>query len=466
MSGLAEKLAPALARLLPGFRALQACERLSGGASQETWRLLVDGDDGAQCCVLRRAPGGTAAPSSAATVSLDVEARLIAAAQEAGVPVPRVLGCLAPEDGLGAGFVMAWLDGETLGTQILRSEALAGVRLRLARQCGEVLARIHGIDPDRAGLRGLLPERTPEQLVNETWAMYRAYDTPQPMIDYAARWLLEHLPAPRAPRLVHGDFRNGNLMIAPEQGIIGVLDWELAQIGNPMRDLGWLCTPSWRFGRHERAVGGFGDVGEMLDGYASVAGSRPDEGELHWWIVFGAFWWSVGTLTMTDRYRKGAGRSVERVAIGRRSSECQIDLVNLLIPGPVAPLAAAAGDDTQMPRADELLDSVIGMLRDDNAAAGRGRAAFMATVAANSLAIVARELRLGDAMRARERSGLRVLLDREDELAVLRRELVEKLRAGTLALDHAGLSAWLRQTVADHIAVDQPHYAGLAAVTR
>src|SRR5690606_4557772 len=118
------------------------------------------------CCVLRRAPGGTAAPSSAATVGLDVEARLIAAAQEAGVPVPRVLGCLAPEDGLGAGFVMAWLDGETLGTQILRSEALAGVRPRLARQCGEVLARIHGIDPDRAGLRGLLPERTPEQLVN------------------------------------------------------------------------------------------------------------------------------------------------------------------------------------------------------------------------------------------------------------------------------------------------------------
>jgi aminoglycoside phosphotransferase (APT) family kinase protein len=460
---LAAALMPVLARLIPGFRSLQACERLSGGASQETWRLVVETEAGAQRCVLRRAPGGVAASLAHATLGLDAEAQLLAAAADAGVPVPGLIGRLVADDGLGPGFVMAWLDGETVGTQILRSDALAGIRPQLAQQCGEVLARIHAIDPDVSGGRALLPERTPEQLVRETWSMYQEYGTPQPMIDYAARWLLDHLPVPRKPCLVHGDFRNGNLMIAPGRGIVGVLDWELAHLGNPMRDLGWLCTPSWRFGRHDKLVGGFGDVADLLDGYASVAGRRPDEGELHWWMVFGAFWWSVGTLTMTDLYRQGPDRSVERLAIGRRSSECQVDLVNLLIPGPVAPPPAPLANDVDMPRTDELLDSVIAYLRDEVAAEAKGRGAFMAKVAAHSLGIVTRELRLGNAIRARERSGLCALLGRDGDVAALRAELVDALRTGSLPLDRPGLDDWLRQTVTDRIGVDQPRYAGLAS---
>lgn len=458
---IAAQVGACLARLLPSFRELKSCERLSGGASQETWRINADTADGPQRYALRRAPGGVTATHAEMTVGLAAEARLLAAAHAAGVPEPRVLGLLAPEDGLGTGFLMEWLDGETLGAQIVRSEALAGVRPQLARQCGEVLARIHAIDPDAAGLRGLLPERTPEQLVRETWELYQSYNTPQPMIDYSARWLLEHLPPPTTPRLVHSDFRNGNLMIAPERGIVGVLDWELSQLGDPMRDLGWLCTPSWRFGKHELPVGGFGQIADLLDGYASVAGQRPDEKQLHWWIVFGSFWWSVGTLMMTDLYRKGPDRSVERVAIGRRSSECQMDLVNLLIPGPVLPLVAAgAPEDLEMPRSEELLASVAGFLRDEVAAGSKGRVSFLARVAANSLEIVGRELELGAVRRERERNGLEGLLGVSIELAALRRELAQRLRTNLLRLDHPHLGAELRQSVADQIAIDQPNYHG------
>ncbi|AXQ30123.1 phosphotransferase family protein [Solimonas sp. K1W22B-7] len=457
---LAEKLPAVLARLLPGFRALQSCERLSGGASQETWRLLVEAEGGSQRYALRRAPGGVTQRAQA-TAGLEAEARLLTAAHTAGVPEPRVLGLLQPQDGLGAGFLMEWLDGETLGTQILRSEALATVRPRLARQCGEVLARIHAIDPDRAGLRGLLPERTPEQLVRETWVTYQGYGTPQPMIDYTARWLLDHLPPPSAQRLVHGDFRNGNLMVAPERGIVGVLDWELAQRGDPMRDLGWLCTPSWRFGRHELPVGGFGPIEELLEGYAAVAGERPSAERLHWWIVFGAFWWSMGTLMMTQFYRQGPDRSAERVAIGRRSSECQIDCVNLLLAGPVLPLApAAAMPDMEMPRTDELLDSTTAFLREEVTAATKGRVSFLARVAANSLEIVQRELQLGAQCRAREQAGLERVLGHGGEREALRRELVEGLRSGVIALDRPGLPEHLRQSVADQVAIDQPKYPG------
>ena len=458
MTELDGKLPAALARLLPGFQALRSCERLSGGASQETWRLRVDTVDGPQRYALRRAPGGVV-PAGEATIGLGAEATLLAAAHAAGVPEPRVIGLLQPQDGLGAGFVMEWLEGETLGTQILRSEALAGVRPRLARQCGEVLARIHAIDVQP--LRGLLPQRSAEQLVRETWETYIGYGTPQPMIDYTARWLLDHLPPPCEPRLVHGDFRNGNLMVAPEQGIVGVLDWELAQLGDPMRDLGWLCTPSWRFGRHDKAVGGFGHIDELLEGYAEASGEHADVERLHWWMVFGAFWWAVGTLTMTHFYRQGADRSAERAAIGRRSSECQIDCVNLLIPGAVRPLVAEeTASALQMPRADELLDSTMGFLRDEVAAATQGRVSFLARVAANSLEIVRRELQLGVARREREQRGLETLLGKSGGLEDLRRELCEGLRSGDLAMDLPGLAEQLRQSVADQIAIDQPKYPG------
>ena len=71
------------------------------------------------------------------------EAPLMRCAREAGVPEPEVYAVLEPDDGLGEGFVMEWLEGETLGARIVRSESLAAVRPRLAYQCGEVLARIH-----------------------------------------------------------------------------------------------------------------------------------------------------------------------------------------------------------------------------------------------------------------------------------------------------------------------------------
>ena len=80
---------------------------------------------------------------------------------------------------------------------------------------------------------------------------------------------------PTRPRLslVHGDFRNGNLIV-DENGLRAVLDWEMAHLGDPMEDLGWLCVNSWRFGRHELPVGGFGTREELFAGYAEAGGTR------------------------------------------------------------------------------------------------------------------------------------------------------------------------------------------------
>jgi len=450
-----------LQRQIPGFRELVSCERLSGGASQETYRVVIETADGPRKLAMRRAPGGSRYAFSAAGPGLRAEAKLLAAARAAGVPEPAILHVFEERDGLGDGFLMEWIEGETLGARITRAPELDAVRPQLARQCGEVLARIHAIDVRAAGLAEMLQARTPEQLVHESWDLYQAYGTPQPMIDFAARWLLEHLPPASPPRLVHGDFRNGNLMVSAERGIVAVLDWELAHLGDSMRDLGWLCTNSWRFGRSDLPVGGFGMIDDLLAGYASVSGTHVDPAHVKFWIVFGSFWWAVGCLSMSQFYRIGADKSAERAAIGRRSSECQVDCVNLLIPGPVdliepADLAASA----DLPRIDELVTSVRDYLRNDVMNAAKGRTQFLARVAGNSLDIVLRELAIGPALRQRRREQLRGLLGTDDDLEGLEWQLVRALREGRMPLDQAGLAQYLRNSVVNQVAIDQPQYSG------
>ena len=229
-----------------------------------------------------------------------------------------------------------------------------------------------------------------------------------------------------------------------------------------MRDLGWLCTNSWRFGRSELPVGGFGTREELFCAYASASGRPVDAERVRWWEVFGSFWWGVACLGMAEQYRAGPDRSVERAAIGRRSSECQVDCVNLLVPGPLEPAPAeAAAPALDLPRLDELVASVRDYLRGDAMRETRGRTRFLARVAGNALEIALRELAAGGARHARERERLRGLLGRDGELETLRGELSRRLRDGSLALDAPGIAACLRQAVVDQVAIDQPAYSGL-----
>jgi aminoglycoside phosphotransferase (APT) family kinase protein len=457
-------LAEVLRERLDDCAALVSCERLSGGANQETYRLVVRGAAGQRKLALRRAAGGSGDALSELNVGLATEARLLELARAAGVPAPAVHYVLSPDDGLGDGFVMAWLEGETLGHRIVRAPELAAVRPALARQCGEILARIHAIDIEASALANTLPTLTPREEVEQTWSRYRALDCAQPMIDYTARWLLDHLPDSPPVTLVHNDFRNGNLMI-DTSGVVGVLDWEIAHLGDPVRDLGWLCTHSWRFGCDELPVGGFGHIDDLLAGYAAGGGREVAAEHLRFWQVFGSFWWAVGCLYMADQYRRGPDRSVERPAIGRRSSECQADCVNMLIPGPVALVEATQESDPDLPRRDELLDSVAAFLREDAAAATQGRTRFFTRVAANSLAIVKRDLAFGPAHRHAEHSRLMALLDSTDSLDALRWRLTSGLRDGSIALDQQGLTDHLRASVINQLTIDQPGYPALAAAT-
>ena len=458
------RLERVLRRQIEGCERLVSVERLSGGASQETYRLQIETAHGPRQLALRRSQGGKHEEARAVERSapgLRIEAKLMRVARQNGIPEPEVFHVLEPADELGAGFVMEWLDGIALGARIVRSPDLAEVRPKLARQCGEILGRLHSIDLAAHGLDRDLERLSAADFIAQTRGRYEALDTPQPMIDFTGRWLTENLPASTEQTLVHNDFRNGNLMV-DRTGVVAVLDWEIAHIGDPMRDLGWICTNSWRYGAGpELPVGGFGTYEDLFAGYEATSGNPVDLSRVEYWQVFGSYWWAVSTLGMTQAYRSGLDRSVERVTIGRRTSECQVDCVNLLIPGPVELVAAPDQlADPDMPRLEELVgatrDFLHGPVRDETT----GRTRFHALVAGNALDIVYRDLHFGAEHRRREHERLRRLLDADGSLLDLRWKLVHAIREEGMALDDNRLQDHLRATVVNQIAIDQPKYSG------
>ena len=284
-----------------------------------------DGNIGA---ILRRAPPGYgASPSRAA--GLDAEATLMQLAHDAGLPSPRVLHVLTPQDELGTGFIMARVEGETIARKILRDEQFAKARPILARQLGKVAGRHPRLA--RVATCRNFASMTSTKEIADLEREYRSFDWPRPVFELALRWLRDHDPGPsREVTLVHGDFRHGNLIIGPD-GVRAVLDWELAHIGDPMEDLGWICVNSWRFGEIDKPVGGFGSREELFAGY-EAAGRRVDPERVKFWEVMGTLRWGVMCCGMMQRFRIGPDHSMERAMIGRRSSETEIDLLRLLAP--------------------------------------------------------------------------------------------------------------------------------------
>lgn len=300
--------------------------QLTGGASQQTWSFDLVSSHGTEPLILRQS-GVFSGGGSEQNITLDVEAQLVERVARGGVPVPRVRYVLEPGDGLGQGYIMQRVEGEALPQRILGDPAFDDVRPRLAEQCGEILGRIHRVVTD--GLTGLR-RATPEQEVARQLEEYRGHGPRRPVFELALRWLQDHVPPSRHLALVHGDFRNGNLLVGPD-GIRAVLDWELAYIGDPMEDLGWLCVNSWRFGR-DLPVGGFGTREALFAGYQRTSGERVDPDAVAFWEVYGSLKWGVICRMMAHSYRSGADRSLEPAVIGRRASEAEIDLLHLLAP--------------------------------------------------------------------------------------------------------------------------------------
>jgi aminoglycoside phosphotransferase (APT) family kinase protein len=295
---------------------------IPGGASRETW--LIEGER--ESWVLRRDPEG-----SVSLVPIAEEFALIDRAREAGVPVPKPVA-LEPAGGRfgSAGMLMSFVEGTSVAPRILRRPELQEARTRLTAQLAEALARIHAIDP--AELEGVLPDPGPDPALAQIDEWERQLDEigePLPAVELGLRWLRANAPEPAEPRLVHGDFRLGNFIV-DENGLAAVIDWELAHLGDPAEDIGWLCIRSWRFGNDDRPVAGVGDLDGFIETYESAGGAPVDRERVRYWEAFGNVKWAVICARQAHDHLTGVRRSHELASLGRRICEPEWDLLELI----------------------------------------------------------------------------------------------------------------------------------------
>jgi aminoglycoside phosphotransferase (APT) family kinase protein len=315
-SGADADLAGRLASVLSA-EGIEELRRLSGGASRETWSFIALDDNRARrSLILQRQRAGSER-------DIAVEAAAVRAAGAAGVPVAEVVASSTDSEVLGAPFmIVTEVPGETIARRILRDERFAAAREALPAHLGHALAALHALDP--ATVPGLV--------ATDQVAQYReVLDTvgePHPAFELGFRWLQDHRPPAGREAVVHGDFRLGNLIV-DDKGLAAVVDWELAHLGDPMEDLGWLCVKSWRFGSPQ-PVAGVGTYDELFASYAEASGRPVDAEVVRWWEVLGTLKWGIMCIMQASAHLTGTVRSHELAAIGRRVCENEHDLLLLL----------------------------------------------------------------------------------------------------------------------------------------
>ncbi|MGN6722892.1 MAG: phosphotransferase family protein [Marmoricola sp.] len=291
---------------------------LTNGASRLSWFVNARSTGSEERLVLQRER-----VAGKGVLDVRLEAGLLRAASAAGVPVPAVRGFDASPERLGGAWMITErVPGESLPRRLMRDPEYADLRRRFAYECGRILAAIHTIPVSESAE---LPTSDPLDRVE---GLLDSVPTSRPAFEFALRRLRESRPKPEAPAVVHGDFRIGNLL-ASNAGITAVLDWELAHVGDPLFDLGWLCARPWRFGG-EGIVGGIGTVEDLLAGYSAGGGRAVAHTTLRWWIQMSSLLWGAICLDQARTHLSGDFRSVELALVGRRAAEMEYDLMRSL----------------------------------------------------------------------------------------------------------------------------------------
>lgn len=250
--------------------------------------------------------------------------KLLQIAHRHHLPVPEPIFEMDADDHLGRGFVMSCIEGDSLPKVLLNDPGYASARERFARQTGEILAQLHGIDSGEAGFLAHTTDSV-DPLAAQI-ARYDSYGEYHPAIDVGIRWLETRRPAATTQSIVHGDYRNGNLILGP-QGIRAVLDWECAHLGSAVEDIAWVCLRSWRYGQLDKAVGGMGAREDLYQAYQTHGGRALEPEEVHWWEVFGLLRWAILNIMQASGHISGERRSLAFASCGRNTSMIEYDLL-------------------------------------------------------------------------------------------------------------------------------------------
>ncbi len=424
-----------------GMAEPSALERLTGGATMESWRFEAGGD----AYVLRRAP--SLEFMEGRPYGHDAEAAIIRAAFAKGVTAPEVVAELEPSDGIGSGFVMRALPGTPNPKEILQMEDAAALLKEAARD----LARIHSIN------RGDVPQAVPvmdyRAAIADLRAQFEEAGGDRPIIALGLKWMEDNCPEPCEPVLVHGDYRLGNLL-AEDSRLTGVLDWELAHFGDRHEDLAFGCMAVWRFARYDRPALGLGSLEDYFAAYEAESGVKVDRERFRYWMIHRTVWWAMGCLKMAAQWRSGADRMLERVVISRRTSEQELDLLMLLEED--APFherrrqPSKRFSDNYEPKGQADIGEIATAISEWLGSVKHrmeGHDRFQLAVARNALGIIGRDIH-------RQFS----CLDEQDA--------AEDILMGTVSLASKELLSQLKFDVLEMVGVDSPKYPALAVARK
>jgi aminoglycoside phosphotransferase (APT) family kinase protein len=266
--------------------------------------------------VLRRPPRGPLPPSAHDVLR---EARLLGALEATPVRVPRVLAVCSDLDVIGSPFyVMEEVHGEVITDTMPTALDSAEERDRIADQLIEALVEIHAVDWTSIGLEGFgkptgYLERQLRRFIG-LWEHNRTRELPE--VEQLATWLAENMPESPPATIVHGDYRLGNTMFAAQAParLKAIFDWEMATIGDPLADLGYMVMhwtqrddPESKFNLHTvTRQEGFPTREDLVRRYEQRSGRSMQA--LNWYVTL-ALWKAI--VFMEGNYKRALAGSTD-----------------------------------------------------------------------------------------------------------------------------------------------------------
>lgn len=268
-----------LAEHIPGQDAPLEVERIGGGHSNETFFVRR----GSQEWVLRRPPRGPLLPTAHDVLR---EYRVLAALNGTSVPTPRVVLACEDTSVIGAPFyLMERVYGIIVRDKLPPFANDQAGRRAISKTLIDALVELHGVDWRAVGLENFgKPEGYLQRQVRRWMGqLEKSRQRPLPDLDAVTAWLVEHMPTSGPATIVHGDYRLDNVMLADDAPrVVAIFDWEMATIGDPLADIGYLLS-FWRepgdpepeintAGWRSMEQPGFFSRAELADYYAEYTG--------------------------------------------------------------------------------------------------------------------------------------------------------------------------------------------------
>lgn len=309
LAELSSKLAIYLSEKWDSAVEISDLARIPGGASRETYRLVASlqnqGEQLRHHLIVRRDP-----LTSLVESERSLEYNAYCAVYPTDIPVPEQL--FLEDD-------PKWLDQpfsimtEITGCQTEVASLTDAQRQAIGQEKWTIMGKLASYDPMGLGFGEFMPVPAVADCArNELnyWEQVISDDEihPQPVARAAARWLRKHLPSPAQKlSIVHGDFRTGNFLLNPEQGIKAILDWEMCHLGDPLEDLAWSMDPVWSW-QEVQLAGRLLPRSRAVQIWEETSGLVVDPEDFRWWQVFVSFKALALWISSCEEYINGASK--------------------------------------------------------------------------------------------------------------------------------------------------------------